>query len=803
MRLPAVRPVYQRCHAAVARACGRDPLVPAALAAGLGIGIADRFPTGYSLAIPGLIAALCFALALWRPRLPGSLLLGTMSVYAFAHAVNLWTVGQFPLAPNLRSGETMRVVAEARVVEAPPTARESGPGGGRGVVRITGLTLAGHHWRCDQRLPITLGNPQVSLKYGDRIVAEGRIRPFGPPLSPGAFDPAAFHFRKLGALGEFVVGPGDPVTIVARDEGYRLIAWAQQSRQFIADAITRGLEDHPDESAVIKAMVLGSREQTPDHIEEAFQLSGAMHVFSVSGLHVAIFGSVIWVLLRTFRVSRRAAALVLIPSILFYATVTGLPASAVRAAVMGSIVFLSPLVERQPRLLNSLGLAGLAILAYDTQQLYQAGFQLSFAVLAAMAIGAGPAQSLFYEPCRVDPFLPRRLIPRWRRVIDRIADWLTKSLGVSVAAWAGSAILIVHHFQIITPVAVVANVIMVPAAFVVLATAIGSLIATLVGGGLLAGVAINPLNALFARILTLLAIFFASVPGGTVHVASRDEAGPKDADSTRLTLWQPNIGGLSQLISSPRANGDEVHWLIDPGDPGGFTRAGQPVLRHDGINRLQALVLTHGDHDHIGSAPALISRLRPAAVLDTPFDSRSSTYPKILDAIARAGSQHLRLARGDYLPIGADSDLTVLYPPRQEDPASLADDRCLVLRLRHGSWRILLTSDSGFLTEKWLLERSPEELKADVWIKGWHASDRSGLAEFLERVDPAAVITTHQDFPLSQSIAPAWRDHLAKRGTSLVDLSESGSVTLTLDRDQLVIEPQADGAPPMVLKRPP
>lgn len=777
----------------VALAAGRDPLLPVALAAGIGIAVADRLPLWVPLAAPAILAGICFALALWKPRRPVSLWLGAASVYALAQSVTLWSAGQFPFSPNLRNGDTIRVSAKGLVIEEPAAPGAGGTRNGRCVVRFTEMSVAGHTWHCDQRLPVRLSNPNETPRYGDIIATTGLLRPFPPPASPGAFDPKAFFFRTLGAAGEFAIGPGDRIEIVERGRGNPVVAWAVRSKGMIERMITRGLEERPEDAAVIKAMVLGSREDTPEHIEEAYRLSGAMHVFSVSGLHVAIFASVIWAILRTCRVPRRIGVLILIPTILFYATVTGLPASAVRAGVMGAVVLFAYLVERRPRLLNSLGFSWLLILAFDPQQLFLPGFQLSFAVLTSMALFAESLKSLLYQPWQIDPFLPRRLVPRWRRGVDRSVDWLTNSLGVSIAAFAGSALLIVHHFQITTPIAVLANVVMVPAAFLVLAVAIGSLLISLVGGGWLAGAIVNPLNGWLARGVTGMAVFFADAPGGFVHVSTNPLSRSLPESGARMVIYEPNITGFSQLFSTRSADGREVHWLIDPGDPVGFTSAGQPLLRHAGVNRLQALVLTHGDFDHLGAAPTLIDRFRPAAVIDSLFDSRSSTYPKILESLDRSGSRHLRVGRGDRIPIGADTDLSILYPPRGDEPASLADDRCLVLLIRHGDWRILLTSDSGFPTEKWLLDRESRGLEADVWIKGWHASDASGLTEFLDQVRPAAVIATNHEFPARQQITEAWRTEVASRGAELFDLGETGAVSLDIAPDRLRVVPHVEG----------
>jgi competence protein ComEC len=780
-----------RFRAWMSAAAGRDPLMPVAMAALAGILIADWSPPAWWLPGGGALAIVCFATAWLCPRWPGMLSLGALGGFGFAHAVALWSAGQFPFSVNLRNGESLRLEAVGTVIEEPaqPGLDRGGSGNGRCTIRFSEMTIAGRTLRCDQRLPVRLQGVAVPLRYGDRVSASGLLRPFAPPSAPGAFDPKTFFFRSLGATGELAIGPGDRVEILASHQGHRFVEWAVRSRGWIESAITRGLDDRPDDAAVIKAMTLGSREDTPEHIEEAYRLSGAMHVFSVSGLHVAIFGTVIWWLLRMLRMPRRWAVLTLMPAVVFYAAISGLPPSAVRAAVMGSVVLFAWVVERRPRLLNSLALAFLLVLAWDTQQLFRPGFQLSFAVLAAIGLFAESLKAALYWPCRIDPFLPGRLVPRWRKISDRVAEYLSTSLGVSIAAWAGSALLIVYHFQMITPIGVVANVVMIPLSFLVLATAIASLLISLLGLGWLCEWAVNPLNGLQAHLLTAVASFFADAPGSFLHVPGNTLTDSLPPDSARLVVTEPTISGLSLLLSDRSPAGTDTHWLIDPGDPAGYSSSGQPLLRQAGVNQLQALVVTHGDFDHMGAVPPLIERFRPRLVVDGPFDQRSSSYPKMIESITRSGAGHLRAAAGDLLTIGdtTTTSLRVLYPPRDAEPASLADDRCLVLLLRHREWRILLTADSGFLTEKWIMDHEPRAIQADVWIKGWHGSDASGLTEFLDRVAPRAIIATHHDFPENERIPDAWRTEVAARGIELFDLSTIGAVILRLDHDRIDI----------------
>lgn len=741
-----------------------------------------RIPPGWI----GGATLLALILAL-RLRFPGRFILAAALAFAFAQSVATWKIRQFPFHANLRDGESIRVRAEGIVVSS-PTLLGSGTVR-RCLIEVRKIGVAGQTWRCRHRLPVTLLNPPRVFEYGQRIRFSGLLSPLDTRQSPGAFAPDRFYYRSAGATGEITVQSGDAARILETGAGHPLFALALRSRAWIEAAITRGLDDDPDTASVIKAMVLGSREDTPEQIEEQFRLSGAMHVFAVSGLHVGIFGAILWGILRWLRVPKRRAILIIIPAILFYATVTGLRPSAVRAAVMGTVILAGFVAERRPRLLNSLAFAGLLILAVNSQQLFLPGFQLSFAVLASIALFADPLKRFFQRPLELDPLIPRRLAPRWRRGCDFAVEKLSTGLGVSIAAWAGSAILIAHYFQILTPIAVIANLLLVPLAFLVLGIATVSALLSLTGIGLLPAL-LNQANAAAAQLTTFAAAAFASVPGGHIHVTTATLA---KLPECQVTVLEPSAGGIASLISVRPSRLRSAHWLIDPGDPVGFTGRVQPLLRHYGVNRLQAIVLSHGDSRHIGGAGMALRRFPTGALFESPLPIRSPSYRNVAESLERLRTVQTPIARGDRIPIDPNTFVEVLFPSRDDPPRqSGADDQCLVFRLNHRGWKVLFTSDSGFLTAKWFAGNQ-SDLRADVWVKGWHGADHQGFDVFLEQIRPAVILTTQRRFPAGRRIPEPRREALEENGIAIFDLTESGAVTLDFSEAALKVTPFKQG----------
>src|SRR5437588_7486791 len=134
----------------------------------------------------------------------------------------------------------------------------------------------------------------------------------------------------------FVRYPEDG-TLIRHGGGNPILRAAQKSRAWMQDALCRGLGDEPEVQNFISGMVLGLRHQTPEDIEEPFQQTGTLHLFAVAGLHVGIVARLLWILATMARLPRKWATALIIPALLFYAAITGLHTSSVRAAVMSAV----------------------------------------------------------------------------------------------------------------------------------------------------------------------------------------------------------------------------------------------------------------------------------------------------------------------------------------------------------------------------------------------------------------------------------------------------------------------------------
>jgi competence protein ComEC len=224
-------------------------------------------------------------------------------------------------------------------------------------------------------------------------------------------------------------------------------------------------------------------------------------------------------------------------------------------------------------------------------------------------------------------------------------------------------------------------------------------------------------------------------------------------------------------------------WMFDAGPERTFNRIVRSYLRRRGVNRLDGLLLTHGDSQHVGAAPALLRTFRPRELLDSPPAGRSSTHRAWIELLnAKAVGRELLAARSERV-ISRDISARVLFPP-DGFTAGSADDQALVIQLVvNGRWRVLLTSDSGLATERLLVE-SGVDLKSDILIKGQHHSGISGSPEFLDLVGPEMIIATSPDFPEHERVRPEWQATVEQRGIRLLRQDETGAVTLRFFPDR-------------------
>jgi len=602
------------------------------------------------------------------------------------------------------------------------------------------------------------GRPNV----GDELALFGTFQPIEPPRNPGEFDMRAYLARR-DVKNLFIVRYPENGRILAPGSGFSILRAAARSREWMQRMLSRDLEDSPDVVSLICGTSLGLRHQTHDDIEEPFQQTGTLHLFAVAGLHVGIVARLLWTFAMVLRLPRKVATALIIPLLFFYAAITGLHTASVRAAVMSALLLGGIFFDRKVLALNSLAAAAFLILLFDSNQLFTSGFQLSFAVVGAIVLLADPMFVRFERIVAPDPFLPRLLLSRPRRFFAAVGRGLARAASVSLAAWIGSLLLIYWYFYLVTPVSLFANLVVVPIAYFVLALAMLSLIAAPISSAL--SILFNNANWLMSRAVLGLVHFFAMLPAGHVYLARFTE---RHAPIT-ITVLDEGTGGAAHI----RTN--NYDWLIDCGSQHNYERTLKSFLHSRGINRIEGILLTHGDAQHIGGAADTVADFAPREIYDNPLDVRSAVQRRLSDALQPGKTKPRHLIRGDSLLFGRNVHAEILYPTTNIK-VTAADDAPLIVQLVFDEEiRVLFESDAGAKAEAALLETG-DNLQSDILIKGQHHSGGSATPRFLEAVKPKLIVATSRESPVAEQITEEWANEIAHRGIKLFRQDQTGAV---------------------------
>ena len=204
--------------------------------------------------------------------------------------------------------------------------------------------------------------------------------------------------------------------------------------------------------AVVVAMALGDKSQLTRELKDTYAVSGASHILALSGLHLGILYTLLSLLFSRRR-WQVLSQVVIIVCIWLFVFLVGMSASVVRSAVMFTVYALLSLGHRDKMSVNTLAFAAIVMLLLNPKSLFDAGFQMSFMAVLAILLFYPLFESVWSQPFLFD---------------HRIFKWLWTMLAVSCAAQIGVAPLIAYYFGRFSNYFLLTNLVVVPAATLIL-----------------------------------------------------------------------------------------------------------------------------------------------------------------------------------------------------------------------------------------------------------------------------------------------------------------------------------------------
>lgn len=580
------------------------------------------------------------------------------------------------------------------------------------------------------REPLRVGGSRTrSLYPGRRICARG---PLSPPR-PGRKEAPLLSARDLRPAGT----------------ASRIRLAAAGVRREFSEAAQRALPR--TQAGLLLGMTDGDVELMDERTTEMFRTTGLAHLVAVSGSNVAVVLVIVMLLSRALIPRGRwLRVLVASPVLVFFAFLTGLEASVLRAVFTAGVALAVTADGRTADAVRISSFAFVALVLTSPELLFHPGFQLSFGATVGLIAWARPLTE------RIE----RRLPP------GRVWSAAAAAAATTVAAQAAVAPLLAWHFGRLPALGGVANLLVAPLAPVVM-----------VGGSVTLGLAsVAPaLQWLPATMrLPLDAILLAARRFSEVPAASlgADVVAGLAVTAALATLLAPRgrarVAAATALVAAVAVTaggaaarggglcpGAAAHALdvgqgtavvlrtgdrsilVDGGPhPGGVVGDLQDV----GIDSLDALFVSHGDADHAQGAADVLGRLEVDEVIG-PEALPQGEGAEVVRAARRADVPVVVAAAGDSFDFGEELRVDVLWPAPGEVPVIEGEDLnaySLVLRAHIGDATMLLPGDIGADEGAELVS---EDVASPVLVAPHHGSkDLDG--GFVEAVAPRLTVVT-------------------------------------------------------------
>ncbi|WP_166701772.1 DNA internalization-related competence protein ComEC/Rec2 [Bacillus albus] len=537
------------------------------------------------------------------------------------------------------------------------------------------------------------------------------------------------------------------------------VQWILLLRQQAISGVT---EMFPEQSgAFMNALVFGDRQQMIYEVEEQYQQFGLVHLLAISGSHIVLLMVIVYFILLRSGVTREVATVCLIFCIPLYMILAGASPSVIRASITGVLMLIAFMCSIRLSSLDALSVTAICMLIFDPYLVFNIGFQFSFVGSFALLLSA--------------PLL-----------LESSNGVIRNSIYISFISQLVSTPILLYHFGYFSPYSIFLNILYVPfLSLIVLPCSIVILICIPIIPFLAKGLA-NVLsiglnlsndflsyceNLPFTRlnfgqtpillvtlycvsIISVLMVWERRMSKGIMCIASGiflfistcHYVYPYFRESGSVTFLDVGQGD-SILIRLPY---DKEIYLIDTG---GTIRVNKeewqrkkrefsvgndiliPYLQKEGIKKIDKLIVTHGDADHIGAAQELLSNI---IVKEVVFGRKEqdAELEKVVKKQALEKEVKIReVGEGESWSVNG-AEFFVLAPTGKEKSENNAS---IVVWAKLGGLTWLFTGDLEEGGERFLVA-TYSELRADVLKVAHHGSNTSSITPFLSAVQPNMAI---------------------------------------------------------------
>lgn len=544
-----------------------------------------------------------------------------------------------------------------------------------------------------------------------------------------------------------------------------------------------------EQGALCVGILIGDRENISSETEDSFKNSNLTHMLAVSGSHITYIIVAITTVIG--KANKRYANIFTIFILIFFMALTGFTASVMRASIMGILTLLASILYRKSDTVNNLGISTLVLLIYNPYFLLDAGFLLSYAGTMGIIFFSDKINKSMEKLILKENNNQKNKMSNVKTIIKTILKAVINSFSITIAANLLIIPIMAYMFNTISLTFWISNILAGPIMEVV--TIFGfivyfvSILFPVIAEFL--GIFLN----FFLTLLLQIAKISSNIPGAFIYVKTPSIltccvyyillfSNTLFQDLKRQTIFIKSITyvkkykykiicivvliSISSFIIDFIPSNLNIYFIdVGQGDStliktvqnktilidGGGSEFGSfdvgkntllPYLLDRGISKIDYLMVSHFDSDHVGGLFAILENLKVENIIISRQGEESENFTEFMGLVNEKNINLIIVKKGDFIYIDRYSYFEILFPEEEYIRENILNNNSIVAKFTSKNTSMLFTGDIEETSEDRLCELygTTNKLEADILKVAHHGSKTSSTEDFLGLVNPKIVL---------------------------------------------------------------
>ena len=489
-----------------------------------------------------------------------------------------------------------------------------------------------------------------------------------------------------------------------------------------------------DKTGYLKIFITGEKDDLDNNILQEYQTNGVSHLFSISGMHVSLLASIILFILKKVSYNNKLNYLVVILFLLFYLFLTNFSSSILRTTIMFILMAINKCYNLKVKNIDIICLVLIIIIIINPFYIYDIGFQYSYLISFTLILLA--------------------------KKTNKVRNKLVQSLYISFICFLVSFPISIYNFSSVNILSIFINIILIPLVSVAVypLSLLTFIISPLINIFVLAVSILEKLNSIFANITIfqlvvskpniiiifayyviiylslfnkkyyLLLVIMLLIQKNLIYYDNSLKVTVIDVgQGDSIFIKMPNNKENILIDTGGKISYNKEKWMIRKKNTSITKNSLIPYLKSMGLNKLNTLIITHGDYDHMGESINLVENFKVEKVIFNcgEFNDLEKELIKVLE---KKKIKYYSCIK----ELNIDNSKLYFLQTKEYDNEN---DNSNVIYTELGGYKFMFMGDAGIEKEKDILDKYSIS-NIDVLKVGHHGSKTSSSKEFINEIDP-------------------------------------------------------------------